>query len=801
LAKLDCSLRLAGAAVEGGLSRLTGVIRFLRSRERVVTFDGALWQIPAARGASMSFNVQPGYAAQRSLAFEIYSARMGIAAREPQLARAPDRTGRPRVLRLRSVAAVLAALVGMMLGPARLRAGDEPGRVPGQRDAYLSLKKDAEAQLTLAEKSLPREPSKKEDIDRLNNALDAYRRAAKESNAGLPAYLAVCQAYRRLGDVQRRVGNSEAAEKSYSRALAVFTELVAPLPGDAESVRELAACHNSLGVVKGTPEALKHFKQAINLLAKPDAGKPDGAALRAELVRSYHGLARAYKGQGQRGAAQDNYRRALDIQTKLVADFPAVPRYRLDLAEIHTGISSWLEGGHWSGSTPEENSHIGKACKILDGLVQDFPDDPLYRYRLARSLSILANMAGDADQRIKDFNRSIDLLTKLRADFPRIPAYRDTLNVCYTNLGEIYWMCSDLDGAAELRRKALELSRQQAAEDSDRDYTESLGVALHNWAEVLVCRGDLAGARKHMEESVKCARAEYKARPLRTYAASEVTAANFLLYGICTALKDEAEAAKCRKEAEQIFVETWRRLAVDRGNSGAAEFCNDLAVGISYLLGYLRDKGDRRLVYCLDGATITVLAKAMELNPDSITCETQYKWALGFKRRDLAPNVPALVGGEYRPASNRERLDMAHECQSQKQYLLALTLYDAAFKAEPKSADDMASGNRSSAARTAALVGCGAGEDRLSDDDRSRWRTKARDWLRADLAVLSRSLTESQPRKAEAVKQMRRWLEDADLAGVRDAAKLAELPDAERKEWEAFWSDVGMQVTDAPNAK
>jgi hypothetical protein len=78
---------------------------------------------------------------------------------------------------------------------------------------------------------------------------------------------------------------------------------------------------------------------------------------------------------------------------------------------------------------------------------------------------------------------------------------------------------------------------------------------------------------------------------------------------------------------------------------------------------------------------------------------------------------------------------------------------------------------------------------------------KARDWLRADLAVHSRSLSESQPRKAEAAKLMRRWVEDADLAGVRDAAKLAELPEAERKEWEAFWSDVGMQVADAPNAK
>ena len=37
---------------------------------------------------------------------------------------------------------------------------------------------------------------------------------------------------------------------------------------------------------------------------------------------------------------------------------------------------------------------------------------------------------------------------------------------------------------------------------------------------------------------------------------------------------------------------------------------------------------------------------------------------------------------------------------------------------------------------------------------------------------------------------MQHWQQDADLAGIRDAAALAKFPEAERKEWQAFWNDV-----------
>jgi hypothetical protein len=37
---------------------------------------------------------------------------------------------------------------------------------------------------------------------------------------------------------------------------------------------------------------------------------------------------------------------------------------------------------------------------------------------------------------------------------------------------------------------------------------------------------------------------------------------------------------------------------------------------------------------------------------------------------------------------------------------------------------------------------------------------------------------------------MRHWQRDPDLAGLRDEAALARLPEADQKAWRTFWAEV-----------
>jgi hypothetical protein len=44
--------------------------------------------------------------------------------------------------------------------------------------------------------------------------------------------------------------------------------------------------------------------------------------------------------------------------------------------------------------------------------------------------------------------------------------------------------------------------------------------------------------------------------------------------------------------------------------------------------------------------------------------------------------------------------------------------------------------------------------------------------------------------RAAAAKRLRHWQADPDLAGMRDAAALGGLPQAERADWQRLWADV-----------
>jgi tetratricopeptide (TPR) repeat protein len=107
--------------------------------------------------------------------------------------------------------------------------------------------------------------------------------------------------------------------------------------------------------------------------------------------------------------------------------------------------------------------------------------------------------------------------------------------------------------------------------------------------------------------------------------------------------------------------------------------------------------------------------------------------------------------------------------------------------------DDLGSTLRYDAACAAARAAAGRGEAaaKLDDKERARLRQEALGWLRADLALLVKQVEGGTPQAQVAVqKTLEHWKEDAGLAGMRDAAALAKLPEAERAEWNKLWAEV-----------
>ncbi len=159
----------------------------------------------------------------------------------------------------------------------------------------------------------------------------------------------------------------------------------------------------------------------------------------------------------------------------------------------------------------------------------------------------------------------------------------------------------------------------------------------------------------------------------------------------------------------------------------------------------------------------------------------------------LDPKLPAFLKGEARPTDAAEQVGLAILCVIKKRYAAAARFFADTFAAQPRLADTLQAGHRYKAACTAALAAAGEGEDaaQLDDKERTRLRQQARGWLRADLALWGKQTEGGSPQPRAAVqKNLRHWQGDPDLIGVRHPAAVANLPEAERAEWQKLWADV-----------
>jgi hypothetical protein len=113
--------------------------------------------------------------------------------------------------------------------------------------------------------------------------------------------------------------------------------------------------------------------------------------------------------------------------------------------------------------------------------------------------------------------------------------------------------------------------------------------------------------------------------------------------------------------------------------------------------------------------------------------------------------------------------------------------------ADPKLAEDMKAGSRYKAACVAALAAAGKGNDKppLDEQEKTRWRKQAIEWLGADLAFWARQANTGKPEaKALVSQKLQHWKFDTDLAGIREPDGLAKLPENEQTACRALWADV-----------
>ena len=134
----------------------------------------------------------------------------------------------------------------------------------------------------------------------------------------------------------------------------------------------------------------------------------------------------------------------------------------------------------WETCTAAEND-FRQALGLLERLVADFPTVPRHREVLARacnSLGLLEKDTGRLDDAEVHLRRQVPLARRLAEDFPDRPEYRSILGRALTNLGTVLFQGGRSTDALPVLREAIDLNSAITAQSPDDVAGQVLSGAL-----------------------------------------------------------------------------------------------------------------------------------------------------------------------------------------------------------------------------------------------------------------------------------------------------------------------------------
>jgi tetratricopeptide (TPR) repeat protein/tRNA A-37 threonylcarbamoyl transferase component Bud32 len=193
--------------------------------------------------------------------------------------------------------------------------------------------------------------------------------------------------------------NYPEAVKMYRDALEIRRSVAATFPKDAWSWGNLGYVStqygNLLGLMGHHREALAAHQEALTSYQRLQALSP-GTAADYSVASAHNNMGITLAATRQRSAAAEHYRQALPILEQLAGNFPAVPRYRHDLARTSYNLANVLEQG---GERPAAEAAHRRACDLLEKLARDFRGVAEHHDLLGAALNNLAVLVlgrGDA---------------------------------------------------------------------------------------------------------------------------------------------------------------------------------------------------------------------------------------------------------------------------------------------------------------------------------------------------------------------------------------------------------------------
>lgn len=396
------------------------------------------------------------------------------------------------------------------------------------------------------------------DAELLTGLLTFYEQFA-ENNYGNPNLLVrKAEAHRRIGEIQKRLGQIELAQSSHQKSIAIYTELLTESPRNLDWIVGKARALNEVAILmsitsEDANQVLTFHRANIDWLKKQEQSLPQKPEVRFQLGIAYDTIgsiavqreiviSSVETGRGkhppkpikQRNDPStkpkrkpdrgDSYWKLADrffgnrhkdsendllagnkIFHELVEQFPNYQSYRLALAQSERNLFvHYLMRDKYNDATRAFLS----TRREFEKLVKDNPLDPDYKKELAFTLSIATiRIEWLKPEDAKEYTQqAIKIAKQLVTMFPRQSNYEALLAISHRNLARIFERERQMESAVAEARIAKSIFESLNNRFPDHDiYALSLGSCANELAEFLRLYGDAESNQTHYEEALEIA--------------------------------------------------------------------------------------------------------------------------------------------------------------------------------------------------------------------------------------------------------------------------------------------------------
>ncbi len=310
----------------------------------------------------------------------------------------------------------------------------------------------------------------------LENALAYYAKFTGRASGKPEVRLEHGQAWRQMGDFQRKLGRLAESEAAYEKAIGLLEPLAAG-GGDGgiavEARRSLARTRTLLG----------------DLLVHRGADRGRADVLYRQALEAQLALAGDAKKKGNDKAAAAAAAATID-----------------DVVRLGQTFKSQGELQRLDGKFADARATFGKAIAELERALAADARHPEARNELAASHEVRGVVGRELNEpkaAEQDYRRAIELLEKLVAEFPTVSRHREVLAKACNNLG---WLLQEAGRPAEAEaflRREVALARRLTEDYPDRtECRRELARGLYILGDVLLLEGQIAEAEPLVREAV-----------------------------------------------------------------------------------------------------------------------------------------------------------------------------------------------------------------------------------------------------------------------------------------------------------